>query len=539
MARRNHGAGSDSLASYNAKRDFTRTAEPPGRVSHSPRGAASGFVVQKHAARKLHYDFRLELDGVLKSWAVTRGPSLDPQEKRLAVRTEDHPLDYQYFEGSIPEGEYGGGSMLIWDRGAWVPRSDPHRGLERGLLKFDLEGERLRGGFALVRMKGGRAKSDKESWLLVKENDAEANPAFDPLAEWTDSIATRRSMEEVAANPPPAAPSSATGEKRTRRTSSDKKQTGTDGSKRGKEKEDDVTRDEVILEGVRLSSPDKVLYPIQGTSKREVAEYLLSVQQALLAHIARRPLTLVRCPRGRSKKCFFQKHHSDGLPDALKPIEITENTGKPASYVYVEDAAGLVGTAQVGVLELHVWASTIGHLEQPDRLIFDLDPDESIPFSSVKRAAVQLRDRLAEEGLESFALLTGGKGIHVVIPLQPRLGWQELKGFARGFAQTLAEQYPDDYVATASKAKRKGKIYIDWLRNDRGATAIAPYASRAREHCPIATPVRWRELSRVQAANQYTIANIHRRLSRLKADPWEGYFTLRQTLSDALVKKYT
>ncbi|MCW8193886.1 ATP-dependent DNA ligase [Proteobacteria bacterium 005FR1] len=536
MASRTAAHRDDALATYNAKRDFRRTGEPRGRVSSSP--GSHSFVIQKHAARKLHFDFRLELDGVLKSWAVTRGPSLDPKDKRLAVRTEDHPVDYQYFEGSIPRDEYGGGEMLIWDRGAWIPRNDPHDGLKRGVLKFELEGERLRGGFALVRMGKTGSSSGKQRWLLVKEDDSEADTEIDPLTKWTDSVASHRCLDDIAESEHTSASSEKTTPTKTSRAGLAKSNSAARQADKRREQNASAT----TLAGVRLSSPDKVLYPTQGTTKRAMAEYLLAVQEPLLRHIARRPLTLVRCPRGRSSKCFFQKHHGRGLPASLKSVDIVENSGKPAEYVYVEDDAGLVGTAQVGTLELHIWGSTIDRLEQPDRLIFDLDPDEALSFGAVKRAAAHLRRRLKGEGLESFAMLTGGKGIHVVVPLEPAAGgpdWQTAKAFARGFAEALARDDPKQFVATASKAKRKGKIYIDWLRNERGATAIAPYASRAREYCPIATPVSWRELPRLRAANVYTIANIRRRLSQLNSDPWEGYFSVKQGLSEELISKYS
>lgn len=288
--------------------------------------------------------------------------------------------------------------------------------------------------------------------------------------------------------------------------------------------------DTVEVQGVRLTSPDKVLFPAQGTTKRTLAEYLVSVQDQILAHAARRPLTLVRCPRGRTQKCFFQKHHGAGLPPGILPVEVREKDGKRATYVYIEDLAGLLGTVQVGALELHLWGSTIHTLEQPDRLVLDLDPDDTLDFSAVKNAALHLRDVLKSSDLQSFPLLTGGKGIHVVIPLRPEHDWDDVKVFARGIARKMADQFPNEFVATASKEKRKGKIFIDWLRNDRGATAISPYATRARENCPIATPVSWRELPRMRAGNQYNISNISRRLSSLKSDPWQGYFSVGQII---------
>lgn len=297
-------------------------------------------------------------------------------------------------------------------------------------------------------------------------------------------------------------------------------------------------QDALSLAGVQLSNPDKVLYPAQGTTKRALAEYFISVEEQILPHAARRPLTLVRCPQGRAKKCFYQRHHGTGLPPGLLAVELKEKDNKCAAYLYMEDMRGLLSTVQIGVLELHLWGSRIDNIEQPDRMVFDLDPDESLDFGVVKQGAKQMRDALAAAELHSFPLLTGGKGIHLVVPILPHHHWSEVKRFSRGIARAVARQYPDDFIATASKARRKGKIFIDWLRNERGATAIAPYATRAKENCPIATPISWRELSRVRAGDQYNIGNIARRLNQLKADPWESYFDIEQGISAAALEAF-
>ncbi|WP_026381416.1 DNA ligase D [Afifella pfennigii] len=845
-------ATADLLKTYRQKRDFARTSEPSGKAAS---GDGRAFVVQKHDASRLHYDFRLELDGVLKSWAVTRGPSLDPGEKRLAVRTEDHPLDYADFEGTIPEGEYGGGTVMLWDTGTWEPLHDPQKGLAEGKLHFRLHGERMKGGWALVRMRP-RGREKRENWLLIKERDETADEADKLLEKNVVSIATGRSMREIAeaaparkaarnktaaegrrkqAKPGKApkfrAPQLATlvdsvpegagwvhemkydgyrllvalgeggprfytrsgqdwteklaklaaafaplhgisalidgelvafndrgrtdfsclqqalgeggetaffafdllqveseditgetllerkqklrellkklpksspiqfsehvrgkGEKvlaaicegghegiiakkalapyRSRRTRtwlkikcvkqqefvvggwspSDRRagfsslllgtyengelvyrgRVGTGFSAddlarlsaRLKKLErktspfvdvprqarkgahwvrpdlvaeiafteftgdmilrhpsflglrQDKAASEVSLEepmpapksesaskpskggrkggkpasgsgkegaateiaGVRLSSPDRIVFPGQGLTKRALAEYYLKVADAMLPTIAERPLSLVRCPQGREGECFFQKHDSGGFPAEMKRLAITESSGEKASYFYIDDAAGLIAAVQMGVREFHIWGARIDAIEKPERLIFDLDPDEGLGFSDVKRAAFHLRERLAELGLESFPLLTGGKGVHVVAPLVRRREWPEVKAFCKAFAVKLAAEAPDRYVATMSKAKRKGRIFIDYLRNERGSTAIAPFSTRAREGAPVATPLAWEELSGVKAAGSYDVESLLRRLGALKSAPWEGYFRARQSLTKAMLE---
>ena len=278
-----------------------------------------------------------------------------------------------------------------------------------------------------------------------------------------------------------------------------------------------TSRDEVA--GVRLSHPDKVLFPKQGLTKSDMATYYEAIAERMLPHISDRPLSLVRCPQGRSGKCFFQKHDQGGFPDAMKTVEITESSGVKASYFYIDTLAGLVAGVQVGVLEFHLWGCRRDRLEAPERLVFDFDPDEALSFADVSRAAADVRDRLKALGLNSWPMVTGGKGIHVIVPLARRNGWDEVKSFARGFARRLAEDEPERFIAKASKASRTGRIFVDWLRNDRGATAICPYSTRAREGAPVAMPVSWDELGGLKAANVFTIANAPQRV-RDVPDPW-------------------
>jgi bifunctional non-homologous end joining protein LigD len=283
-----------------------------------------------------------------------------------------------------------------------------------------------------------------------------------------------------------------------------------------------MSKEEDEVAGVRLTHPDRVLYPDQGLTKRELAEYLAGVAKHMLPFASKHPLSLVRCPDGIDGKCFFQKHLTASMPKSFKTVTIREKDGDKAGYLYVADVAGIVAAAQIGALELHVWGAPNDDLEHPDRLVFDLDPDDSVSFAEVKAAAGDLRSALAAAGLESFAMVTGGKGIHVIAPLSGRNDWEELKTFAAGLAKSFAERDPDRFIATASKAKRKGRIFIDWLRNERGATAILPYSPRARKGAPVAVPVGWNELSRLKSASAFDTVAVLKRLKSARRDPWPG-----------------
>lgn len=825
------------LKEYRARRDFARTPEPGGGRQHGRRNGRS-FVVQKHDASSLHYDFRLEWDGVLKSWAVTKGPSLDPSEKRLAVRTEDHPLAYGTFEGSIPEDQYGGGTVMLWDRGIWEPEGDPEEGLDRGKLTFTLNGERLKGKWTLVRMASGKGRK-QENWLLIKNDDDEATRRGDVLKKFTRSVESGRTMHAIATsdagqgNSPGKKPeddkdgSSRRARKRSGRAKAmprwrepqlatlvdeapegdawlseikydgyraliaiaggkarlftrngkdwsdrfpaivraaaglDTEGTLLDGeivafsaagktdfstlqralkkggeltcfvfdilkedgedltglpleerkarlagllgagseplaysshvrgnagrvyeeicaaghegivakradapyrSGRGKDwlkvkcsrrqefviggfspsdkkgrpfssillgvHEDDrlvycgrvgsgfdgdtlsslaaafkrrrrktspfeeipgavarrahfVTPDmvaevefaeftadgmvrhgvfkglredkeagEVVREtaedggmdteetrmaGVRLSHPDKVLYDGQGVTKADLAAHYERVAERMLPAIEGRPVSIVRCPEGESGECFFQKHAGKGFPQEVERVEITEAGGEKGVYLCINDLAGLVAAVQMGTLEFHIWGSRLDRLESPDRLILDLDPDEGLDFADVRTAAFDVRERLEALGLGTVPMLTGGKGIHVVAPLERRAQWPRVKRFARAFSHAVAREEPDRYVAQAAKAKREGRIFLDYLRNERGSTAIAPYSTRARKGAPVATPVTWDELAKARAANIFHLGDIPARLEA--PDPWAESSTWRQSITKKMLAR--
>jgi len=802
MARKSVKAGDKvgDLADYVRMRDFKKTTEPAGGTV---KDAGGMFVVQKHAATRLHYDFRLEHNGVLMSWAVPQGPSLDPSVKRLAMRTENHPIEYGSFEGVIPKGEYGAGSVIIWDTGKVKWLLDPDEGMAKGELKFVLAGERLMGEFHMVKIKP-REGERGNPWLLFKSKDAFAGPE-DPVARSVTSVVSGRTIEDVrsggarvwskggerapkAAKPPkwafvePAlatrvekAPPSdawiheikydgyriqaaasgdsvrlytrtgldwtgkfqsvadalaalnlkdvlldgevavaqasgktdfsalqkslesgvakgvsffvfdllAEGTKDLRKTplierkarlekllakakaplrvspyfegngpdvlaafkeqglegviskkASSTYQSGrtnswlkvklvneqefviigyqpslkgrafaalmmadrvdgklvyrgnvgtgfndktlaslheklsklerakpaltvpreaAKGAKwvepklvaqvrfaeftsegairhgvflglRGDKAAKDVVAEQAapaMRTRVRLTHPDKVLFPESGVTKAELAAYLDMAAERMGAHLHGRPVSLVRAPDGVGKQTFFQKHAMKGMPDDIKLVPITENDGKPEEYLTLPNATAIVAAAQISALEFHLWGSKNKDLEHPDRMIFDLDPDEELDFQVVKRAAFDIKALLESADLTSFAMITGGKGIHIVLNVKPKLEWDEFKRFAGDVAEQIAALDPKRFIANMSKAKRKGRIFIDYLRNGRGATAIAPYSPRARGTAPIAVPVSWDELKTIPAANVFKLKDMHARLN--EPDPWADY----------------
>ncbi len=791
-----------ALEAYNEKRRFQKTREPRGRVKKTKGGFS--YVIQKHAASHLHYDFRLELDGVLLSWAVPKGPSLDPRDKRLAMQVEDHPVEYGGFEGTIPKGEYGGGTVMVWDRGTWEPEGDPRKDYERGRLTFTLHGEKLKGTWHLIRTRGAGGDGEgRTAWLLFKGADDEARRHDGQVVDQMPASAlTGRTIDEIGADGEKTWHS----DKPSKRTRAVKRpdtsvrvspelatlvkeapegdgwlhEVKLDGyrilahvargkvtlfSRNGKdwtarmpdvasalarldcksaivdgevvvlredgisdfqrlqnamgEGDEDLTyfvfdlleldgrdlRDEPLeerkaalerilpargatvrlsdhvvgggpkffesacklgLEGIiskrrdapyregrgrdwlkvkclgrqefvivgwtdpkssrehfgalllgvrkgkslvyagkvgtgftaaslasiapklralatkapavknaprgrdvhwvapslvcevdftemtsegllrhpsfrglrqdksateivmerpakaptrkspRVSNRGKVFFPESGITKGQLAEYFERVGPWMLPHVAGRPLMLLRCPNG-IERCFVQKHASVMLPSEVRPIDV----GEEEAHTAIDDVAGLVGLAQAGVVEVHTWGSHESDIEHPDLLVFDLDPDPAVKWSDVVWAAQLLRERLESLRLEPYVKTTGGKGLHVVCAIEPTMTWEAAKDFAHEVADAVVKEEPSRFVATMTKSRRKGKIFIDYLRNGRGATFIAPYSPRARPGAPVAMPLAWDELTNDLRPDQFTIENAFERLDALRADPWE------------------
>jgi len=290
------------------------------------------------------------------------------------------------------------------------------------------------------------------------------------------------------------------------------------------------TTDESTIAGVRLSHPDRVLYPEHKYTKRDLAEYYEKVGEWILPYVVGRPLTLVRCPEGYQGECFFQKHLTGSLPGAVRGVMV-EVKGKNEEYVAIENVAGLVALVQMGVLELHPWPAREDNLERPDQLVFDLDPGEGVTWKDIVHGAREVRERLEAAGLKTFLRTSGGKGLHIVVPLSRRNTWEEFKAFAKSVADAMTRDEPDRYIATLSKAKRRGKIFVDYLRNQRGATAVASYSTRRRAGAPVAVPIAWEELTTRTRPDMFNIKNLPKRLDSQKKDPWAGFFSTRQSIT--------
>lgn len=474
------------LEEYRAKRDFTRTREPSGAEGKESQKRPI-FVVQEHHASHLHYDFRLEADGVLKSWSVPKGPSLDPAVKRLAVQVEDHPIGYARFEGTIPEGQYGGGTVAIWDHGTYESlmedEAEPRtaaEAIENGRIEFVMHGRKLRGKFALIRMKA-RGKG-KPQWLLMKRKDEFAEAGHGD--EEGTPAGPRPKKARAKAVPARAKPSTASPEM------------------------------------VELTHPDRVMFPDAGLTKKDVFNYYRKIAGRLLPFLRDRPVTLERLPDGLAEGAphFWQKDTPDSYPDWIPRIELATERGKPVRYALVNDEPTLLYLVNQGTLTFHVWASRIADLDRPDFVLFDLDPGKAT-FADVVAVARAIKASLDELGVESFVKTSGKTGLHVLTPWRRDGGFDEARAWALEMAERAAGAMPDRATVEIRKAKRGDRVYVDVLQNARGHHAVPPYVLRAVPGATISTPLDWREVTGKLDPGSFTTRKVASRLARRKTDP--------------------
>ncbi|GAA4336132.1 hypothetical protein GCM10023144_30150 [Pigmentiphaga soli] len=493
-----------SLQRYEQKRNFDVTPEPRG--GEEPAAQGLRFVVQKHWASRLHYDFRLELRGAMKSWAVPKGPSYDPADKRMAVHVEDHPISYNSFEGTIPPKQYGAGRVIIWDKGIWEPEGDPAKGYRAGRLKFRLHGYKLHGRWTLVRMHGREEKQD--TWLLMKEKDELARPSveFSVVDQFPDSVAAlpmpprTEEMEQAAAG---AAP-------RARKAAQGRPQAST----------------------MRVTHAERVVDPASGVRKIELIRFYGLMAPLMMPHLKGRPVSIVRAPQGVRGQHFFQKHMEADHIDGLRELDAALWPGHE-SLLEVVGPPGLLACAQLNVIEFHTWNAVKTTIDKPDRMTFDLDPGEGVQWPMMLQAVELVRVLLGELGLAPFCKTSGGKGLHVVVPLRKGYGWDDVKGFSQAIVRHLAATLPQLFVAKSGPSNRVGRIFIDYLRNGFGATTVSAWSARARPGLGVSVPVAWDEVPHLSGGAHWHLGNIHERLDRGN-EPWNGYDRAAKGLAPAM-----
>lgn len=477
------------------------------------------FVVQEHHASTLHYDFRIEAGGVLKSWAVPRGPSLDPSQKRLAVMTEDHPVKYLTFEGKIAEGEYGAGEMRIWDTGTYKLAWDEpiEKQIEEGRLGLLLQGDKLKGEFVMVQMKGERQTGDKpgKQWLLIKSKDKYAK-------EDDELVPILRGKTQTRPN-------------RSRRGPSVRQVAVTGKGKAAAQvlKQKNLKGDvKVEAEGqvVELTSLDRVYFPDKGYTKADLLRYYLSVAETLLPYLRERPLILKRFPLGVTGKFFFQ-HDVDEVPDYVETYS-TQALGHNVDYVVCNNTATLLYLANKGVIPLHPWHSRVTDIECPNWFVLDLDPGD-VEFATVRQVALAVKEFLDELGLKSYPKTSGSRGMHVYVPVAPKYTYGRIADFAERVAKQIVRLNPETTTTVRSLSSRKpNQVYVDYLQNALGKTIVAPYSVRERAAASVSAPLEWREVRGKIVPGDFTIKTMPKRLKE-KGDLFAEVLKNRQTLDAA------
>jgi bifunctional non-homologous end joining protein LigD len=517
------------LELYYEKRDFRRTPEPKGKVARTNRRR---FVVQEHHAEKLHFDFRLEMGGVLKSWSIPRGPSLDPAEKRLAVPTEDHPVEYLKFEGHIPEGNYGAGEHMKWDGGTYelVGDADALAQYEAGRLKFRLHGEKLRGEFSLVRMRHWKGQ-----WLLIKSSDEFAvagwelqlrQPEDERGAAWLREQGSQKQKRAAAASE----------HKAVKRVQPPKDVETIPAAKAFARKQ--LSGNVNVKIGgavVALTNLDKIYWPDDGYTKGDLVRYYYEIARYLSPYLKGRPLIMKRYPSGIGGGSFHQ-HDVNEAPEFVATAEIDVEEGHAVDYIVGGERATLVYMANLGAIERHPWHSRIENLDHPDWVVFDLDP-ENVEFTTVCEVALSTRDILAGLGLESYVKTSGSRGLHVYVPIKAAHDYGTAARFAELVAQLVVRE--NSSVATVERSLKKrqhARIYIDHMQNARGKSVVAPYSVRPRPGAPVSAPLSWDEVKRRKIRPQdFNIKNISARLART-GDLFKPVLASKQTLDEALLE---
>jgi bifunctional non-homologous end joining protein LigD len=520
------------LGEYRAKRDFHRTPEPEGGDEPSTARGDRHFVVQLHRATRRHYDFRLEVGGVLASWAMPKGPTLDPSVRSLAVRVEDHPFDYRDFEGVIPKGEYGGGDVIVWDRGAWIPGpgTDPATAIAAGELHFDLYGEKLRGRFVLVRT---RRQGGKEQWLMLHKHDEAAIEGWRP-DDHPHSVKTGRTNDEVRDAPADVWHSnrSSPGALATRAPSFA-----------------GPTPDELsalmalkgtgvwALQGLELkvTNLDKVLFPGRAggepVTKRDLIAYFASVGPYLLPHLVDRPVNLHRFPNGSERPGFWHKQAPDHAPGWLRRWRYeSAGPGDSEEYFVIDSVAALAWMANYGALEIHPWTSQVADVTKPTWALIDIDPGTGTTFEEVLVLARLYRAGLEHLKLHGLVKVTGQRGVHIWVPVETRYTFSETSAWVEKLSRAVGATVPDLVSWTWQKSARGGLARLDYTQNAINKTLVAPYSTRPAPGAPVSAPITWEELDDgALRADRWDIRSMPARLAHV-GDLWSVPDLRPQTL---------
>jgi bifunctional non-homologous end joining protein LigD len=519
-----------ALETYQKKRDFAKTPEPRARLAKKKQ---QRFVVQEHHASRLHYDFRLEMGGVLKSWAVPKGPSLDPKQKRLAVQVEDHPVSYLNFQGEIAEGNYGAGRVFSWDIGTYqmAGSQDPLAAYAEGRLSFILFGRKLRGQFNLIRM-----KNRKNQWLLIKSADefAQRGWKLEPILKEapTATRAAKSSRAKRAGTAERHTP------KRSKRPSSEAPKSSSASLTLSEFVESKVLRGDVQVRVddavVLLTHMDKLYWPKEGITKGDLLRYYARVAPTIVPYLRDRPLILKRYPNGIEGPFFFQ-HDLEDAPDFVRTQSLKSAEGRPIDYAIIDNPAALLYLTNLGTIEEHPWHSRVQEIEYPDWVVFDLDPQEA-PFEVVCEVAQALRETLEPLGLQAYAKTSGSRGIHVLVPIEPRYGYDQVADFAEQVANQVAREHPKSATVVRSLSRRQpGLVYVDYLQNAKGKSIAAPYSVRARPGATVSAPLEWKEVRKGLAPQEFTLKDMPARL-RDKGDLFSGVLAHPQRLDEALAQ---
>ncbi len=524
------------LEDYQAKRDFARTPEPDGGGAGA--GSADGrrsFVVQLHRARRRHYDFRLEVDGLLVSWAMPKGPSLDPSVRSLAVHVEDHPIEYREFEGVIPKGEYGGGDVIVWDRGSWTPArtDDPAGAIGSGELHFDVFGEKLRGRFVLVRT---RTERGREQWLMLHKHDDWAVEGWRP-DDYPRSVKSGRTNEEVKVDP-------AAVWHRDRPIAEAEERLPSPVSIQPPTEDELVALDHLggsgswAIQGreLKLTNLDKVLFPGRPgevpVTKRDLIRYYATVAPVMLPYLTGRPINLHRYPNGVERPGFWHKQAPGHAPDWLTRWHYEADGGDGGVYFIVDSAAALAWMANYGALELHPWTSTVRDVQQPTWALIDIDPGIDTTPEELLLLARLYRTGLEHLGVEAVAKVTGQRGVHIWIPVLPGYSFGDTSRWVEKLSRAVGATVPDMVSWTWQKSARQGRARLDYTQNAMNKTLVAPYSPRPAAGAPVSAPIRWEELDDERlVSDKWTIRSLPQRLTDV-GDLWAGISNRAQRLPD-------